>query len=91
MLVLMSYDIEDDKKRTKLARRLRDFGPRVQKSVFEADINEQEIVRLTDILVKTKLDKGDSIRLYRICAECVKNIQIWGLGEVTRDRDYYIV
>ena len=90
MLILISYDISDDKKRTRLAKRLKDFGPRVQKSVFEADVKKDELIKLKKILTKTKLEKGDSIRLYKLCAECRKNIIIWGEGEVTGDKDFYI-
>ena len=91
MLILISYDIEDDNKRTRLAKKLRDFGPRVQKSVFEADINTKELHRLIEILSGIQLKNGDSIRLYRLCAECLTHIKIWGKGEVTQDREFYIV
>ncbi|RMG21471.1 MAG: CRISPR-associated endonuclease Cas2, partial [Methanobacteriota archaeon] len=42
MLIVISYDIEKDRTRSRLAKKLKDFGPRVQKSVFEADIGEGE-------------------------------------------------
>lgn len=90
MLYLISYDIEDDKKRTRLAHKLKDFGRRVQYSVFEADINEEEIIKLQTLLGKVQLGKNDSLRLYRLCGECRKQIKIWGKGEVTKDREYYI-
>ena len=35
MFYLVSYDIPDTKRRTKLAKTLEDFGDRVQYSVFE--------------------------------------------------------
>ena len=91
MLVLISYDIEDDKERTRLAKKLRDFGPRVQKSVFEADIKGDELDRLVDMLSKRNLKSTDSIRLYRLCDGCAKRIKIWGKGEITKDKDFYIV
>ena len=91
MLVLISYDIEDDKKRTRLAKKLRDFGPRVQKSVFEADVNTHELERLADLLSDIPLNSCESIRLYRLCGECAKQIKIYGKGEVTKDKDFYIV
>jgi CRISPR-associated protein Cas2 len=90
MLYLISYDIEDDKKRTRLAHKLKDFGRRVQYSVFEADISENEVQRLQKLIEKVQLGKHDSIRLYRLCGECLKQIKIWGVGEVTQDRDFYI-
>lgn len=90
MLVVISYDIEADKTRSRLAHRLKDFGPRVQFSVFEADISEQELGQLTKLLGDVELAQGDSIRLYRICESCAGKIKIWGSGEVTKDQDYYI-
>ena len=91
MLVLIYYDITDDKKRTKLAHKLKDFGPRVQYSVLEADITTEELKKLKAILKDVQLEKEDSIRLYQLCEACFKRVKIWGSGEVTKDRDYYIV
>ena len=90
MLVIVSYDISDDRTRDRLAKKLLDFGPRVQFSVFEADVKQKELSKLEKLLAKTKLEEGDSIRLYKLCSDCVKNIKIWGEGEVTKDKDFYI-
>ena len=90
MLTVISYDIEDDKKRTRLAKRLRDFGPRVQKSVFEADLHDDELQKLQNVLEEVEIEANDSIRLYRICANCAAEVKIWGHGKVTQDEDYYI-
>jgi len=35
MLILVSYDVPDDRRRTKIAALLKDFGERVQYSVLE--------------------------------------------------------
>jgi len=91
MLILITYDIENDRVRTKLAHKLKDFGRRVQLSVFEADVSADELQRLTDLLEKVTLAKEDSIRLYTICSTCSGKVKIWGAGEVTEDRDFYIV
>ena len=91
MLVLVSYDLEDDTKRTRLYKKLKDFGPRVQYSVFEADITKDEFEKLKKMLSQVKLDNDDSIRLYPICESCKNKITIWGKGEVTEDKDIYIV
>ena len=34
MLTVVSYDVRDDRRRTRLAHALKDFGERVQYSVF---------------------------------------------------------
>ncbi len=82
MLVLVSYDIKDDKTRTRLAKKLLDFGPRVQFSVFEADVSSKELTRLKQMLGKVKLGERDSIRLYNLCETC--------FGKVTKDKEIYI-
>lgn len=91
MLIIISYDIENDRTRTRLAKKLKDFGPRVQKSVFEADITHEELDRLTVILGNVKLRPKDSIRLYQVCQTCSGKIIVFGQGEVTEDKDFYIV
>jgi len=90
MFVLVSYDIEDDRTRTRLAHKLKDFGRRVQYSVFEAEINEREYAKMVGYLNSVKLSEKDSIRLYRICLDCVEKIQLWGNGKIQRDADFYI-
>jgi len=90
MFVIVSYDIEDHRERTRLAHKLKDFGPRVQFSVFEANINEDEEKKLVALLSRVKLGTRDSIRLYRLCGSCSGKVTIWGKGEVTEDKPYYI-
>ncbi|NBD95298.1 MAG: CRISPR-associated endonuclease Cas2 [Gammaproteobacteria bacterium] len=63
--VLICYDIEDDRRRNRVARLLLGWGRRVQYSVFEvACVRESDLQRL-----KRKLERihesGDSIRIYR--------------------------
>ncbi|MBX2990254.1 MAG: CRISPR-associated endonuclease Cas2 [Bacteroidetes bacterium] len=90
MFILISYDIADDKQRTKIAKLLEAHGSRVQYSVFECNLTETQLS-----LLKTKLAKRvaveDSIRFYRLCKECTKRIDILGTGKVTVERQYYIV
>ncbi len=89
MLILISYDLENDRSRNALAKTLKDFGPRVQKSVFEADVQPKELERLCTKLGKVKLGKEDSIRLYHLCEACAPKVRIWGVGKVTKDAKFY--
>ncbi len=86
MLVLVTYDIANDRVRTRLAHKLKDYGKRVQYSVFEADVGEGELVKLHKMLSQVKREADDSIRIYRLCGECKKHIKIWGKGEITEDK-----
>ena len=90
MFIIISYDIANDKERSRIAKLLEAHGARVQYSVFECNLTEMQLANL-----KEKLGQGvkpeDSIRFYRLCKECVDRIEIIGAGEVTVERQYYIV
>ena len=43
---LVAYDISDDHRRSRVARRLQEFGDRVQYSVFVVDVRPARLVRL---------------------------------------------
>ena len=91
MLYVVSYDIPDDKRRQQIANALLDFGDRVQYSVFEAilsgELGEKMVASLTAIVC----DEEDSVRIYRLCGECKKAIKILGRGEISEDKEVYIL
>ena len=91
MLYLVSYDIPDDRRRTKLAKALKDFGDRVQYSVFECLLDKELLEKMTARIRRIILDTEDSVRIYSLCAGCEKAIVLIGQGTVTEDKDVYIL
>ena len=97
MFILISYDIANDKRRTKIAKALEGKGTRVQYSVFECELTAAQYKELKAKLLKL-LQPGskptqptDSIRCYRLCENCLQQVEIFGTGEVARDKMYYLV
>jgi len=91
MLILVSYDVPDDRRRTKLAAVLKDFGERVQYSVFECLLEEAALDRLRARLAARVVVEEDSVRIYRLCAECRGKIEVLGRGAVTEDPEIYVI
>jgi CRISPR-associated protein Cas2 len=91
MLIVVSYDIPSDRRRTRLANALEDFGVRVQYSVFECRLTPDQIDRLRARMAKEIEPAEDSVRIYRLCQECVGKIEILGQGEVTEDPKVYVL
>lgn len=91
MLYLVSYDLPDTRRRTKLAKTLEDFGDRVQYSVFECILDEHLLKKMTARINKIILPKDDSVRIYTLCRSCEKVIKIIGQGKVSKIEDVYIV
>ena len=63
--VVIIYDISDDKSRYKLAKNLLRYGIRTQQSVFEADINKNELKEI-EKLVKRFSNEIDCVDVYQI-------------------------
>jgi CRISPR-associated protein Cas2 len=67
-MFVIAYDIEDDARRLRVARLLEGVGTRVQKSVFECDIDDRQFARLARRLALL-LVPGDALRAYRLVRE----------------------
>ena len=91
MFYLVSYDIPDDRRRSRLAKTLKDFGDRVQYSVFECNLDGGLLETMIFRIEKIVDQKEDSIRIYAICSACEKVIRIIGTGKITKDEDVYIL
>jgi CRISPR-associated protein Cas2 len=91
MFVVVSYDIPDDRRRTRVMKTLKDFGAHVQYSVFECDLDAREYERLRQRLKKLVEEKEDDVRFYTLCADCLPRTKIMGRGKLGLPREYYIV
>ena len=74
-----------------MAKILLDFGYRVQYSVFEAYLDASSLTTLKKRLRQAILDDEDSIRIYRVCGDCEKHIEILGQGKSTKPPDVYVL
>nr|WP_321319151.1 CRISPR-associated endonuclease Cas2 [uncultured Campylobacter sp.] len=72
MKYIIAYDIANNKKRKKVANELEGLGYRVNKSVFECELSKTRLAKLVKFLHKTA-GKSDSVRLYRICENCLES------------------
>ena len=82
-VVVISYDITDDKRRRKLVKLAEGLGRRVQYSVFESLLKQGQIksfVREAQTVIATS--EGDSIRIYRVCDECYEHGIYLGCGAI---------
>ncbi|NEX14416.1 MAG: CRISPR-associated endonuclease Cas2 [Prosthecochloris sp.] len=78
--ILVTYDIENDRRRTKIHKILSNFGEPVQYSVFECFISEGDFEEMRKKL-KKQMDPNhpdDSIRYYTLCRCCVEKVLVEG-------------
>ncbi len=78
MRIVVSYDITDDRRRTRFAKRLRDHLTRVQFSVFEGDVAPAEVDRIERIIQEELRLEEDSVRIYFLCRSCHLRTRLFG-------------
>lgn len=91
MLVVVTYDIADDKRRVAVSKILEDFGFRVQESVFEAQLDDARMRRLCKRVATAIDERQDSLRVDRLCKECEERVTMIGCGEQVRDESVYVI
>ena len=91
MRCIVSYDVPDDKRRLKLAKILLDYGPRVQYSVFEVQLDAGARDELRQRIQAVVAPDEDSVRIYQLCAACEIRIEIIGQGTVPQDAEFIII
>lgn len=72
-MLIVSYDISDDKLRTRFAKFLSKFGHRLQYSIFEIK-NSKRILENIQIEIKADFEKQfeqtDSIMIFQMSKQC---------------------
>lgn len=88
---VVTYDIPDDKRRTKIMKTLAGYGQRVQYSVFECELRPTDLEKLKVALRKLLVEAEDDIRFYALCDSCVKKITALGKAQIHRHVSFLIV
>lgn len=78
-IVLMIYDIVDNKSRNKMVKCLEHYGVRVQKSAFEALLNREQYKRMLEESSSLINEETDSLRVYIL--DDIIDVYTWGIGE----------
>ncbi|MGB9497181.1 MAG: CRISPR-associated endonuclease Cas2 [Dissulfuribacterales bacterium] len=91
MYVLISYDIVDDKRRLKVMKFLKDFGKRVQLSVFECHLTEEQLAAVRSGMRDLINHRKDRVRYWPICRACAARVEVDGWGEVQEEEESFAI
>jgi len=91
MLVLVVYDIPNDKRRNKLSIFLEGYGRRVQYSVFECFLDLTEMRKLHQLVAKRINESEDNVRFYWISADAFSKVLTLGSSPPEKPPETYIV
>lgn len=90
-MYVVSYDIVKDRTRNKIAKELSNYGKRVQYSVFECKISDHQMNELYFKLTKLIQGEEGSIRIYHLCANCLKRLAIIGAEDEKEDSSLIVI
>ena len=91
MQYIVCYDISDDRRRSRAALALLDFGARIQESVFVAHLDEELAERMRERLSRVVDPDQDRVHVFGICEACSKRVCTMGGAPVERDPEWYVV
>jgi CRISPR-associated protein Cas2 len=86
---MVAYDITDDRIRNLVFNTLKDYGVRVQYSVFECRLEKTQLLKLR-MQLTALLQQEDSIRWYPLCRWCRDKISWQGKGKMLDDEGFTI-
>jgi len=89
--VMVSYDIVKDRTRKRVMKLLKNYGHRVQLSVFECDLDEVRYAEMMSNIAELIDRDADMVRSYRLCRGCLERVVISGWGELHVDEGFDII
>ena len=91
MKYLITYDIENNKRRKKVSDELEAYGYRVNFSVFECELNQTKFKKLKTKLEELVNKKTDSLRFYHICENCTyKSFELCNREDIFETKEYFL-
>ena len=96
MNILITYDVNTEtragrRRLQKISQACKNYGQRVQLSVFECLVNESQYEELCSKLKKIINPSKDSLRIYKLRGEREQVVETFGLDSYTDYTDTLIV
>lgn len=88
-ILLVCYDVPDDRRRTRMAKALSQLGTRLQLSVFL--LEDRTLVEVTRLLTPLLNEEVDNLCIQPLCATCSGKPVLLGRARQSHKPDGYFV
>lgn len=88
-LVLVIYDVTDNKKRYRITKTLKGYGEWVQRSAFECHLTLRQYEKMMNDIMPYFDFEQDLLRIYRLSGQT--EIKVYGKIELTEEDDLVII
>ena len=90
-LYLICYDVVKNRRRYRLDKLLKGYGQRVQRSVFECELDSGRLEDLKAAAFKRIDETEDRLHIYRLCGKDNRGVKTFGLAKRIDHPDHYIL
>jgi CRISPR-associated protein Cas2 len=85
MLVIICYDIFEDRRRLHVMNAIEGYGYRVQGSVYECHLDKRRLTELKHAVSRFIHPETDRVRYYILCGRDKSDIVCYGKGMLPED------
>ena len=90
--MIVAYDIAEPRRLSKVAKLIQDYGVRVQKSIFEVDVDAGRFTEMKARVEEVIEASEDGVKYFPLCEKCAGTVEIIGQGVfVDPDEEYYVL
>ncbi len=91
MNMIAAYDIANPKRLQRIAKIMKDYGLRVQKSIFEVDVDER-MFAVMKWRVEAEMDLSkDGVKYFPLCGRCCDTVITFGRGMKTEEQGSFLI
>lgn len=91
MHAVIAYDISDNETRTKVFKLLKELGVNSQRSVFECELQPEEIRHIVSRIAPMLDSETDSLLVYPLCRRCAAGVEILGQGMPLVEMEWKVI
>lgn len=85
LTVIVAYDVGNNRRRTRLANYLQGWGYRMQESVFQLRLSNEELSEVCARINKLISETDDVVHVYPLCAACCGHAEVFGTAPALDD------
>ena len=90
--MIVAYDIANPKRLNKVAKVIKDYGLRVQKSIFEVSVDHRLIAEMKARIEDIIEPSADGVKYFPLCEKCAGTVEIIGQGIfIDPDEEFYVL
>lgn len=91
MNLIVAYDIADPRRLNRVARIIKDYGVRVQKSIFEVEVDNRRFQEMWMRVCVEIEPAEDGVKFFPLCEKCAGTVENIGQGVFVDPETEYLV